>query len=347
MSPIDLRSDNTAAAESYVLDALADANTGTASSYGGDEVTALLKRRVSEVFEHEAFVFPVVSGTAANALGLSALCPPWGAVVCHEGAHILVNEAMATSMFSGGAAVHGLAGEGSRLTTTALTSFLERTAWGDPHSSQPSVLSLTQATEMGEVYAPSEIADLGDVARRRGLRVHLDGARFANALAALGCEPADLTWRSGVDVLSLGATKNGTMTADAIVTFDPDVARELTFRLKRAGHVASKGRFQAVQLEAYLRDGRWLGSAARANAALARLLGGLAELGYAPVVPARANAAFVAVPDEVSARWAAAGVQFYAIEPGVVRFVTSWATTDVEVDDALRRFRGYTPGRSA
>ncbi|WP_420115218.1 threonine aldolase family protein [Pseudactinotalea sp.] len=339
MSPIDLRSDNTAAAEPYVLEALAGVSTGTAASYGDDEVTTRLGRRVSEVFEREAFVFPVVSGTAANALGLSALCPPWGAVVCHEGAHILVNEAMATSMFSGGAAVLGLSGEGSRLTTAVLASFFERTAWGDPHSSQPAVLSLTQATEMGEVYAPSEIASLGELAHSRGVRMHLDGARFANALAALGCTPADLTWRAGVDVLSLGATKNGTMTADAIVTFDPDVAAELRYRLKRAGHVASKGRFQAAQLEAYLRDGHWLASAGRANAALQRLLAGLAQLGFAPVVPARANLAFVAVPDEVSARWAAAGVQFYVISPGVVRFVTSWATTDAEIDEALRRCR--------
>lgn len=339
MSLIDLRSDNTAGAEPYVLESLAGVNAGTSASYGEDEVSARLSEHVSEVFEREAFVFPVVSGTAANALGLSALCPPWGAVVCHTGAHILVNEAMATSLFSGGAAVLGLAGEGSRLTTAELIPFLERAGWDDPHCSQPAVLSVTQATEMGEVYTSSEIGELAEVARAHRMRVHLDGARIANALAALGCAPADLTWRAGVDVLSLGATKNGTMTADAIVTFDQHVAGELRFRLKRAGHVASKGRFQAVQLEAYLRDGRWLASAGRANGALARLLAGLTELGYSPVVPPRANLALLAVPDEVSTRWAAAGVQFYAIEPGVVRFVTSWATTDAEIDDALRRCR--------
>ncbi|GAB2602744.1 threonine aldolase family protein [Pseudactinotalea suaedae] len=345
MRPIDLRSDNTAGAEPYVLEALAAANTGTAASYGDDEVSARLARRVSETFEREAFVFPVVSGTAANALGISALCPPWGAVVCHEGAHILVNEAMATSMFSGGAALLGLAGEGSRLTTAALTACLERTAWDDPHSSQPAVLSLTQATEMGEVYQPEEIAALAEVARSRGMRVHLDGARVANAVAALGCTPADLSWRAGVEVLSLGATKNGTMTADAIVTFDAAVAQELRFRLKRAGHVASKGRFQAAQLDAYLTDGRWLASASRANAAMAQLLAGLARLGYEPVVPARANLALVAVPDEISARWAQAGVQFYVIEPGVVRFVTSWATTDADITTALHRFQ-HDSGRA-
>lgn len=339
MSLIDLRSDNTAGAEPYVLEALAAANTGTAASYGDDEVTARLTRRVSEAFEHEAFVFPVVSGTAANALGISALCPPWGAVVCHEAAHILVNEAMATSMFTGGAALLGLAGEGSRLTTAALASFLERAGWDDPHQSQPAVLSLTQATEMGEVYAPEEIGALAALATERGMRVHLDGARFANAVAALGCAPADITWRAGVEVLSLGATKNGTMTADAIVTFDRAVAQELRFRLKRAGHVASKGRFPSVQLDAYLEQGRWLSSAEHANAAMARLVAGLAELGYRPAVPAQANLAFVPVPDEMSARWAEAGVQFYVISPGMVRFVMSWATTSADVDTALERMR--------
>jgi len=332
---IDFRSDNTAGAEPYVLEALAAVGHGSSASYGDDDVSAALQRRVSEVFEREAFVFPVVSGTAANAIGLSALCPPWGAVVCHESAHIRVNEAAATSMFTGGAALLGLAGQGSRLTTAELAACLDRTAWGDPHVSQPSVLSVTQATEMGAVYALDELTALSSLARSRGMRVHLDGARFANALAALDCAPADLTWRVGVEVLSLGATKNGTMTADAIVTFDAAVADELRYRLKRAGHVASKGRFPAAQLDAYLTDDRWLDSARRANGAMARLTAGLAERGYHPDPAAQANIAFVALPEDVAAAWGEAGVQFYGIEPGVVRLVTSWATTAADVDAAL------------
>lgn len=332
---IDFRSDNTAGAEPYVLEALAAVGHGSSASYGDDDVSAALQRRVSEVFEREAFVFPVVSGTAANAIGLSALCPPWGAVVCHESAHIRVNEAAATSMFTGGAALLGLAGQGSRLTTAELAACFDRTAWGDPHVSQPSVLSVTQATEMGAVYALDELTALSSLARSRGMRVHLDGARFANALAALDCAPADLTWRVGVEVLSLGATKNGTMTADAIVTFDASVADELRYRLKRAGHVASKGRFPAAQLDAYLTDDRWLDSARRANAAMARLTAGLAERGFHPDPAAQANIAFVAMPEDVAAAWGEAGVQFYGIEPGVVRLVTSWATTAADVDAAL------------
>lgn len=332
---IDFRSDNTAGAEPYVLEALAAVGHGSSASYGDDDVSTALQTRVSDVFEREAFVFPVVSGTAANAIGLSALCPPWGAVVCHESAHIRVNEAAATSMFAGGAALLGLSGEGSRLTTAALAACFDRTGWGDPHVSQPTVLSVTQATEMGAVYGVDELASLADAARSRGLRVHLDGARIANAIAALGCAPADLTWRAGVEMLSLGATKNGTMTADAIVTFDAEIAAELRYRLKRAGHVASKGRFPAAQLDAYLTGDRWLASARRANAAMARLTAGLAERGYHPDPPAQANIAFVAMPDAVAAAWAAAGVQFYGIEPGVIRLVTSWATTADDVDAAL------------
>lgn len=335
----DLRSDNTAGAEPYVLEALAAVNHGSEASYGDDEVTARLQRRVSEVFERQAWVFPVVSGTAANALVLSALCPPWGAVLCHESAHILVNEAAAASMFSGGAALIGLTGEGSRLTPDSLADCLERTGWGDPHRSQPSVLSLTQATELGAVYAAGEIKTLAELARARGLRTHLDGARFANAVAALGCAPADLTWRAGVNVVSLGATKNGTMTADAVVSFDADVAHELPFRIKRAGHVASKGRFQSAQLDAYLTDGRWLDSAGRANAAMARLVAGLDDLGFAPEPRASANIAFVAMPEKISTRWAATGAEFYVMEPGLVRLVTSWATTAADVDAALAGLR--------
>ncbi len=334
---IDLRSDNTAGAEPYVLEALAAVADGTSSSYGEDEVTSRLRDRVSEVFEREAFVFGVVSGTAANALGISALCPPWGAVVCHTEAHIRVNEAAATSMFSGGAAIIGLPDDGPLLTPDAVRAHLEATGWGDPHRSQPAVLSVTQATELGAVYPVAQVAELAKIAHARGMRVHMDGARFANAVVALGCTPAQTTWRAGVDLLTLGATKNGTMTADAIVTFDPAVAAELTFRLKRAGHVASKGRFVAAQLDAYLTDDRWLASARRANAAMARLVAGLADRGYHPRPAAEANIAFVAMPPERSRAWAAAGVEFYEIEPGLIRLVTSWATTAEDVDTALAR----------
>lgn len=333
---IELRSDNSAGVAPYVLDAVTAANDGSAMAYGDDDWTARLQGRVAEVFEvDQAWVFPVVSGTAANSLALSALCPPWGAVVCHDTAHITVNEAAGTSLFSGGAALLGVGGTGGRIAPDRLTDLLDRTGWGDPHRSQPSVLSLTQPTDLGTVYPLEHVAALVDIARTRDMRIHMDGARLANAIVALGCTPADATWRTGVEVFTLGATKNGALSTDAIVSLDPEVAHELTYRLKRAGHVASKMRFQSVQLDAYLTDDRWLSTARTANDAAARLATGLRDLGLEPIVPVEANMVFVDIDPAVADRWESAGLLFYRIEGRTVRFVTSFATTDDDVDAAL------------
>lgn len=336
---IELRSDNAAGVAEYILDAIATANDGTALAYGGDAWTQRLHQRVSDVFEHDAAVFPVVSGTAANALALSALCPPWGAIVCHSTAHINVNEAAAASMFSGGAALMTVDGPDAKLTPAGVEDRLALVGWGDPHHSQPAVLSLTQPTDLGSVYRVEEVAALAEVARRRGLRVHLDGARIANALVSLGTTPAQLTWRAGVEVLTLGATKNGALSTDAIVSFDPSLTAELGYRLKRAGHVASKLRFQSVQLDAYLTDGRWLETAAVANATMRRLVTGLADLGISPVVTPDANMVFIRLDDAIAGAWERSGVEFYRIENGLVRLVTSFATTEDDVDSALDRLR--------
>jgi len=337
-TPIELRSDNAAGVAPEILAAVAAANAGSALAYGADEWTARLQHRVREVFEHaDATAFPVVSGTAANALGLTALCPPWGSVLCHQSAHILNSECGATSMFGGGAVMRGLPGDGHLVSTEALAHAFATTRWGDNHHSQPAVLSLTSPTDYGTVYGPDHIAGLGELARSRGLRLHLDGARIANAIAALGCTPAELTWRAGVDVLSLGATKNGALSTDAIVSFDPAASEQLVYRLKRAGHVASKMRFQSVQLDAYLTDGLWLRLAARANASMARLAEGLGRLGVELVDPPAANMAFVRLDDVVQARLADDGLLFYGMGAGLARFVTSFQTTDHEVDEALRR----------
>ena len=219
---IELRSDNAVGVAPEILAAVAAADAGGAMAYGDDPWTARLHERVAEVFEHDgAAVFPVVSGTAANSLGLSALCPPWGAVLCHETAHIVVNEGGATSLFTG-AVMRPLPGdEHALLTPTSLHDAFDATRWGDPHHSQPAVVSMTQPTDLGTVYPLDQVRAVADTARARGLRVHMDGARIANAIVALGCSPADLTWRAGVDVVSLGATKNGALSTDAIVCFDP------------------------------------------------------------------------------------------------------------------------------
>jgi threonine aldolase len=338
LRPIELRSDNAAGVAPEIVAAIADANTGSAMAYGGDDWSGRLRDRVTDVFEHpEVSVFPVLTGTAANSLALSSVCPPWGAVLCHETAHIIRNECGATSLFGGGAVMRGLPGADFLLERASLEQAFATTNWGDNHHSQPSALSLTNPTDYGTVYPVERIADLAAMAKARGMRVHIDGARVANAIASLGCTPAELTWRSGVDLLSLGATKNGAMSTDAIVCFDPALAEQLSYRVKRAGQVASKMRFQSVQLDAYLADGLWLRLAANANAAMARLAEGLTGLGVTMATHPQANIAFVHVPDAVADRLEAAGLFFYRIAPGVIRFVTSFQTTLDDIDEVLRR----------
>lgn len=339
MTTIELRSDNTAAVVPEILAAVVAANHGTALAYGGDELTERLESVVRDVFEHPtARVFPVTSGTAANALSLSALCPPWGSVVCHESAHILNSECASTSLLGGGAAIRGIAGDDFRITPESLQDALDGIRWGDPHHSQPKVLSFTQPTDMGTIYSLDDIASVVAVGKTRSLHVHIDGARLANAIVALDCSAADLTWRSGVDVLSLGATKNGALSAEAIVAFDERAAEELVYRTKRAGHVTSKMRFQSAQLIAYLSNGTWLRTAANANARMADLAAGLSKLGVEFANRPDVNMLFAIVDDNVADQLEAAGLLFYRMGRGTIRLVTSWQTTEEDVEGALAAF---------
>ncbi len=336
MTQIEFRSDNAAGVAPEIVQAVADANVGSAIAYGDDDVTARLHDVVREVFEHDtARVFPVTSGTAANALALTAMCPPWGAVLCHETAHILNSEGGATSMLGGGAVMKGVAGTDFRIQPDELRSTLGDTRWGDPHHSQPSVLSLTSPTDMGTIYAIDEIAELGAIAGGDGLKLHLDGARIANALVALGCTPAELTWKIGVDAVSLGCTKNGALSSEAIVVFDDAIADELVYRTKRSGHVTSKMRFQSAQVIAYLTDHLWLRLAANSNTQMKRLAAGLEPLGVRFVNRPDVNMLFVEVGDTAARAMADAGMLFYEMGGGVIRLVTSWQTTDDHVDRAL------------
>ena len=332
---VELRSDNAAAVSPAILEAMAAVNSGSALAYGGDEVTAALQDRVREVFEHPtARVFPVLSGTAANALSLSAMTPPWGSVVCHETAHIMGSEGGATSFLSGGAVMTGIAGDDYKVAPEALQAHLDGVRWGDPHHSQPAVLSLTSPSDYGTVYSAAEIAELTAIAKTRDLRVHLDGARFANAVVATGAAPADLSWRAGVDVLSLGATKNGALSAEAIVCFTDAPADELVYRTKRSGHVTSKMRYQSAQLLAYLTDDLWLDNARNANERMAELAAGLRTAGVRITNSVDANLAWVDLPEETADRLEAAGVLFYTLD-GQARFVTSWQTTTEEIRAVL------------
>jgi threonine aldolase len=340
---IELRSDNAAGVAPEILAAIAAANTGSALAYGGDDLTAHLQEVVRTVFEHPtARVFPVTSGTAANSLALSAATPPWGAVLCHPTAHIIGSEAGATSLFGGGAVMQGVEGEHALIEPGRLRTALEQVRWGDPHESQPSVLSLTLPSDHGTVYQPGQLEELISIAREYGMRAHVDGARIANALVALGCSPADVTWRVGVDVLSLGATKNGALSAEALVAFDDRIADELVYRTKRSGHVTSKMRFQSAQLAAYLTDGLWLRLATNANQRMAELVAELQTLASDEVrlqERVDVNMAFVDLPAPAIDAAADAGLLFYRMGPTSVRLVTSWQTTAEEVKEAGARFR--------
>ena len=335
---IEFRSDNAAGVAPEILASIAEANHGSAIAYGHDDVTAQLEQRVREVFEHEtARVFPVTSGTAANSLALTALCPPWGSVLCHATAHILNSEGGATSMLGGGTVLKGVPGDDYRMTADGVRTALASITWGDPHHSQPSVLSFTQPTDMGTIYPLDEIAELSAIVRDSGLKVHLDGARIANALVALGCSPADLTWRAGVDAVSLGATKNGGLSAEAIVVFDDRAADELVYRTKRSGHVTSKMRFQSTQILAYLADDLWLRMAKNSNDRMAQLAAGLAELPVEFVNRPDVNMLFVRIPAEAIDRVQRAGLLFYRMSADTIRLVTSWQTTEADVSEALSR----------
>lgn len=337
-------SDNTAPVPQAILDALARANAGYALGYGNDPLTARVQDRIREVLEAPgAAVHLVATGTAANSLALSLVCPPWGAVFCEASAHVQMDECGAPEFFSGGAKLVGVAGTDGRITPDALALALDRTGNSGVHGVQRGALTLTNVTEAGTVYTPADIAALTAIARARGLPCHLDGARFANALVATGATPAEMTWKAGIDLLSFGGTKNGLMGVEAVVVFDPARDWELQLRRKRAGHLASKMRYLAAQVDGWLEGGLWLDLARQANAMAARLAAGLAALpGVRMMHPVEANMMFAEWPPGTHARLKAAGAAYYewTAPPGreAARLVCSWSTTEADVDGFLAAF---------
>jgi threonine aldolase len=333
---MNFSSDNVSGMAPAILAALSRANDGRVASYGEDPFTARFAARLTEIFEHEVAVFPVATGSAANALALSAVVPPWGAVFCHELSHVNVDECGAPEFFTHGAKLLVLPGDGAKVPASALAAQLPGVI-GVVHSVQPAALSITQATEAGTVYTPAEIAALSEIAHAHGLAVHMDGARFANALVRLGCTPAEMTWKAGVDVLSFGATKNGAMAAEAVVFFDQRKAENFAFRRKRAGHLMSKMRFLSAQLEAYVTDDLWLANARHANAMADRLAAGLASVEGARLRhPVEANELFVDLPDPVIDALFADGFKFYRWEGSLVRLVTAFDTNPADVDRLIQ-----------
>ncbi|HEY1962418.1 MAG TPA: beta-eliminating lyase-related protein [Rhizomicrobium sp.] len=333
---MNFASDNAYGAAPEIVAALAAANTGTVASYGEDELTASVTRRLCEIFEREVAVFPVVTGTAANSLSLATVSPPYGAIFCHEESHIAVDECAAPEFFSGGAKLVHLKGKGAKITPDAVSAALVHYRRG-VHSAQPAAISITQATELGTVYGADEIAALAELAHREGMALHMDGARFANALAHLNCRAADITWRAGVDVLSFGATKNGALCAEAVVFFNESLVRDFEYRRKRGGHLISKMRFISAQLDAYLENDRWLAQARAANALATRLASNLAAIPEVEIAEAaEANEVFAFLPDPMVARLREAGAKFYDwAEPRegrtLVRLVLSFLTPDDDV----------------
>ena len=348
---MNFRSDNVTGVAPEIMAALAQANVGAVTSYGDDPITERLSRRFAEVFEREVAVFPVATGTAANALALATMVPPYGVIYGHKDAHIQVDECGAPEFFSGGAKLLMLDGADGKIAARDLEAVVAVGGKGGVHHAQPAAVSLTQASEAGTIYKMDEIAGIAEVCRRHGLALHMDGSRFANAVAALNRSPADLTWKAGVDALSFGATKNGALAAEAVVFFDPAKAADFVFRRKRGGHLFSKMRFISAQLDAYLAGDLWLRNARHANAMAARLGQGLAAVrGTRLRHPVEANEVFVELPETAIRGLLAAGFEFYrwgGETSACIRLVTAFDTEASAVDaflTAVRRHAGGRPG---
>ena len=339
---INLRSDNEVGAHPLIIEAVSRAfSAGPVFSYGADEWTQRVERRLRDIFEKPDLVaYPVAVGTAANVLALACCTPPWGSIYCHPVAHIAAEETNAAEFYTGARLVR-IDGADGKIDPRKLADALAQPVYGVVHFSQPSAVSITQATEFGTVYAPEEIAAIATSTHRHGLKLHMDGARFANALSFVGCSPAELTWKAGVDALSLGATKNGAMAAEVVIFFDSGAGKEFEYRRKRGGHLLSKMRLLSSQLDAYFTDGLWLSNARHANTMARRLVAGLTALkGVQMMYRVDANEIFVVLPAHIHDALQAAGAQYHpwpSDRPGerAFRLVTAFDTDQAAVDKFL------------
>jgi len=333
---VKFASDNVAGACPEVLDAILKANDGDRAPYGDDEISKNLQDKFSEIFEKEVIVFPTSSGTAANALALSTMTPSFGNIYCHKLSHINVDECGAPEFYTGGAKLVNLNGVNGKITAEELNKSIS--GKGVVHHTQPSSVSITQLCETGEAYELDEIKKISEIAHNHKLNMHMDGARFANALVSLDCSPAEMTWKSGIDVLSFGATKNGCLAAEAIIFFKPELVGNLPFLMKRAGHLLSKMSFVSAQLDAYITNEVWLRNAKHANAMGKKLSQGLdqhknIELAY----PTDANEIFVKIPKDIIDQLNSEGYKINDDEwdGKAVRLVTAWNTNLSDVETFL------------
>ena len=333
---VKFASDNVAGACPEVLDALMKANEGDSAPYGNDDYSKVLQEKFSEIFEKEIIVYPTASGTAANALALSTMTPVFGNIYCHKLAHINTDECGAPEFYTGGAKLIPLTGINGKITPEELEKNISGT--GIVHHTQPSSVSITQVCETGEVYELDEIKKIADVANKHKLNMHMDGARFANALVALNCTPAEMTWKSGIDVLSFGATKNGCIAAEAIIFFKPELVGNISFLMKRAGHLLSKMRFVSAQLDAYISNDVWLKNAKQANEMGKKLSDGLVKHNSIKLAyPTQANEVFAKFPREMIEHLNSLGYKMNEdeLDGQAVRLVAAWNTQNSDVESFL------------
>jgi threonine aldolase len=337
---VKFASDNVAGACPEVLDAIIKANDGDSTPYGNDQISTKLQDKFSEIFEKEVIVFPTASGTAANALALSTMTPSFGNIYCHKLSHINTDECGAPEFYTGGGKLVTLQGIDGKITDKELDESIG--GKGIVHHTQPSSVSITQVCETGEVYQLDEIKKISDVAHKHNLNMHMDGARFANALVSLNVTPAEMTWKSGIDVLSFGATKNGCLAAEAIIFFKKDLVGNIAFLMKRAGHLLSKMRFVSAQLDAYISNDVWLRNAKHANKMGKRLSEGLShhsdvKLSY----PTEANEVFAKFPRNMIEHLNSEGYKMNEeeLDGKSVRLVAAWNTQEEDVDGLLETLK--------
>lgn len=341
--PANFASDNVAGALPEVIAAVTEAASVGAMPYGNDPWTARVSARLREIFECDLWAFPVATGTAANALALSAICPPFGTVFCHPLSHANTDECGAPEFYTGGAKLALIDGPDGRIDPAALAMAIETARPHGVHNMPPAAITITQESEAGTVYSADHVDAIADIAKTNKLALHMDGARFANALAALDVSAADATWRRGVDVLSFGATKGGAMAAEAVIFFREELAAAFGERRKRGGHLLSKMRFVSAQLDGYLTDDAWLRAARAANDGAARLADGLAAIDGAALVRApEANIVFAKLPLAVLDGLEADGFGFYRVgRDGTIRLVVPWSVGDGDIAGFLAAVGGH------
>ena len=333
---VKFASDNVAGACPEVLDAILKANEGDSIPYGNDQISTDLQNKFSEIFEKEVVVFPTASGTAANALALATLTPSFGNIYCHKLAHINMDECGAPEFYTGGGKLVTLQGNKGKITAEELDKTIS--GKGIVHHTQPSSVSITQVCETGEVYQLDEIKKISEVTHKHNLNIHMDGARFANALTSLNCSPAEMTWKSGIDVLSFGATKNGCIAAEAIIFFKKDLVGNIAFLMKRAGHLLSKMRFVSAQLDAYISNDVWLKNAKHANGMGKMLSEGLAKHNSIEIAyPTEANEVFAKFPRHMIEHLNSEGYKMNEdeLDGKAVRLVAAWNTKASDVESFL------------